>query len=595
MLSQEDTGIDNVSTWEDSIEARFAQQDLKFENLEARMDAKMDKILEMMTRQTALNSSVETPPVSPPVTRLRRLIPSSRAPATPSEDANFRHRFAESSSEERPQANASTFYRSRFSSIGEINQPATNSAIVRSITNIDPTKSGVLLTILDVPHVYRWIQDLEALQKKHIHEVLPWTSFISRSISFRIAAFNDTKRIIRGPILEGKELTLDNEQLINLILQIVLPTTEQDWIDDFKRLVKFRKLDKNLHEAPPDVTRYDVWYDGIMDFLYEGNQVVDFLNSIDNISVAPILRTFSGKPGLMQIFYDLIPQHAGKHLHEAILYDSVKECPSFRCYTVLLQGQNQLLQDGSDIAKKGRAKMNKTWTPPTAERNSNSHPGTSSYKNRNDINTNNNYKNNINNNNRQIVPYSNPHQGRLNNITDYNSEFYNNNDEYDESDDDTSECYDLDEVYGNRNEIFEGNSPGHNVTNTLYNLDRNTKDMPCFREVRGQCKDGKMCKFSHDPRLLTKSYMDSIEELKASKYKPTSGAYTSSNPPQIMKRDSSFRALKSIEKEGQVSNNNNIDISNTNNNTNNNRLSYIQFLDQQTKEDQEGPVHGSSA
>ncbi len=340
---------------------------------------------------------------------MRRLIPSSRGPATPSEDANFRHRFAESnelSSEERPRANTSSYYRSRLSSLGDINQPATNSAIVRSIINIDPTKSGVLLTVLDVPHVYRWIQDLEALQRKHIHEASPWRSFISRGISFRIAAFNDSKRIIRGPILEGKELVLDNEQLINLILQIVLPTTEQDWIDDFKRLVKFRKLDKNLHEAPPDVTRYDVWYDGIIDFLYEGNQVVDFLNSIDNISVAPILRTFSGKPGLMQIFYELIPQHAGKHLHEAILYDSVKDCPSFRCYTVLLQGQNQLLQDGSDITKIGRAKMNKAYTPPTAERTSNSQPGTSSYKNRIDVNTNNTYKNNINTNNRQMIPSS---------------------------------------------------------------------------------------------------------------------------------------------------------------------------------------------
>jgi hypothetical protein len=88
MLSQEDTGIDNVSTWKDTIEARFENVDLKFE----KMEAKMDKILEMMTRQTALTRSVETPPVSPPVSRLRRLIPSSKAPATPSE---FRHRFQE--------------------------------------------------------------------------------------------------------------------------------------------------------------------------------------------------------------------------------------------------------------------------------------------------------------------------------------------------------------------------------------------------------------------------------------------------------------------------------------------------------------------
>jgi hypothetical protein len=54
MLSQEDIGVDNVSTWEDTIEARFEQQDLKFE----KMEAKMDKILEMVTRQASVNSMV---------------------------------------------------------------------------------------------------------------------------------------------------------------------------------------------------------------------------------------------------------------------------------------------------------------------------------------------------------------------------------------------------------------------------------------------------------------------------------------------------------------------------------------------------------
>ncbi len=73
---------------------------------------------------------------------------------------------------------------------------------------------------------------------------------------------------------------------------------------------------------------------------------------------------------------------------------------------------------------------------------------------------------------------------------------FDNNDEHDECDDDTSECYDLDEIYGNRNEFFEGNSPGYDITNTLYNLDRNTKDMPCFREVR-RGKDAKFEEFDH--------------------------------------------------------------------------------------------------
>jgi hypothetical protein len=154
MLSQDDIDVENVSTWEDTIEARIDKQDSNFE----KMEAKMDKMLELITRQANIISSVETPPVS----KVRRLIPFSRGPVTPianrpsveptCEDANFRHRFAqsnESSSAERPQASGSTYYRNRLSSLGDIDQPATDSAIVRSIVIIDPKKSGVLLTVLD--------------------------------------------------------------------------------------------------------------------------------------------------------------------------------------------------------------------------------------------------------------------------------------------------------------------------------------------------------------------------------------------------------------------------------------------------------------
>jgi hypothetical protein len=276
------------------------------------------------------------------------------------------------------------------------------------------------------------MKDLEALQKKHVPEILPWRSFISKATSFRISAFNDCKRIIRLNVLQGTELDLDNADLLNLIMRIVLPTNEQDWIDDFKRLVKFRKLERNQQEATPDVTRYDSWYDAIIEMQYEANQVYDFLTSIDDLQVAPDLMTYSGKPGLMQIFHELIPQQAGKHLHAAIIYSSLKACPSFRQYTVLLQAQNQLIQNGSDITKQARAKMNKVVTPLNAERQSHSHPGTSAYSNRNNPakydNNNNNNRNNINKNysNHQIVPYTNPHQGRLNNITDMYNDAYHN-------------------------------------------------------------------------------------------------------------------------------------------------------------------------
>ena len=91
ILRQEDIGIDNVSTWEDKMEAKSDKMEAQFARMEATLN-KILEVLEVVTRQRALNSAVETPPETPPVSRVRRLIPSTRAPATPSE---FRHRFQE--------------------------------------------------------------------------------------------------------------------------------------------------------------------------------------------------------------------------------------------------------------------------------------------------------------------------------------------------------------------------------------------------------------------------------------------------------------------------------------------------------------------
>jgi hypothetical protein len=72
--------------------------------------------------------------------------------------------------------------------------------------------------------------------------------------------------------------------------------------------------------------------------------------------------------------------------------------------------------------------------------------------------------------------------------------------------------YDIDEIFVDKNECFEGNSPGTNVTNTLSNIDRNIKDLPIL---------------------------------------PSS--YTSQNPPQILRREILPIGLKSLEKEEQIS------------------------------------------
>ncbi len=71
MLRQEDTGIDNVSTWEDKMEAKTDRMEAHLDN-QATLN-KILEVLEVVTRQRALNSAVETPPETPPVSRVRRL------------------------------------------------------------------------------------------------------------------------------------------------------------------------------------------------------------------------------------------------------------------------------------------------------------------------------------------------------------------------------------------------------------------------------------------------------------------------------------------------------------------------------------------
>jgi hypothetical protein len=152
----------------------------------------------------------------------------------------------------------------------------------------------------------------------------------------------------------------------------------------------------------------------------------------------------------------------------------------------------------------------------------------------------NDYINSNNNKYKQFIPYNNLRNSRVSNIINNADDDIVDNVDYNE-DDLTDEHdynpYDTNEVFGNRIDSIEGNSPGTNVTNTLSNIDRNIKDSPIL---------------------------------------PSS--HTSQNPPQILRREILPIGLKSLEKEGQVSNTF-ADTSNNKIHINDDRLSYIQFSD----------------
>jgi hypothetical protein len=91
------------------------------------------------------------------------------------ENVNFHHQAAAGANVE---ANVeaikttSAYFRRRFTNDSFMDIPSAGTNVIRSVANIDPQKSGILLTYLDLKTVYRWMQDLVQLQKKHPNEIL---------------------------------------------------------------------------------------------------------------------------------------------------------------------------------------------------------------------------------------------------------------------------------------------------------------------------------------------------------------------------------------------------------------------------------------
>jgi hypothetical protein len=126
----------------------------------------------------------------------------------------------------------------------------------------------------------------------------------------------------------------------------------------------------------------------------------------------------------------------------------------------------------------------------------------------------------------------------------YNDDDDEHNDDYDEYNDD---CNNTDEVFGGRNHSIEGHNPGYNVINTLSSIDRDMTKLPCYAELQEKCPSPSSCKFSHDFKLLQKTWSKKQEELNNSIYRPSITLLPRANTP--------VKPLRPIttEERGQVS------------------------------------------
>jgi hypothetical protein len=146
----------------------------RMESIQSNMDSKMDAMCELLL-------NLQNPPSASPQPSLRaveakkstkqhslvhpRQSVHSEQPQDYYEDANFRHQ--DTTQSELPSETTIPvvpFYRRRSSVPTNVDPYHRENTIVRSVADIDPIKSGVLLTTLDTFHVYKWYKDLIKLQ-----------------------------------------------------------------------------------------------------------------------------------------------------------------------------------------------------------------------------------------------------------------------------------------------------------------------------------------------------------------------------------------------------------------------------------------------
>jgi hypothetical protein len=146
MNSQEDV-VNQIMEW-------MVNRDNHVDNALENITISIKTIMEKLTA-TEVGSAV--PSGIRNVEKVSSKQSATQSPENPKhEEANFLHRNDAETDANRGNASSETtlprtsYFRSRLSSESYMDIPTNDSTIVRSITNIDPVKSGISLTYLDV-------------------------------------------------------------------------------------------------------------------------------------------------------------------------------------------------------------------------------------------------------------------------------------------------------------------------------------------------------------------------------------------------------------------------------------------------------------
>jgi hypothetical protein len=387
---------------------------------------------------------------------------------------------------------------------------------------------------------------MELEQQNNIYEVLQWGRYIHPTISHYIQAINNHRHYYRPIVLRGKYIDMDNDQLWDLILRIVSPTSSEEWVQSFNILTKFTQLPQGYVF---DITKYDFMYTAILEYLYLLQRVIRFLDWNAEEKLSPPMKTRDGKIGYMELVWRKIPSNIGERLHLGLSAQQVSECRDISEYLSLFGNQSQNLHDDSTKAKKNRMRFqgNSSLTS-DAEINTKSYAATG----KSPVDPKLHYMNSLTD--KSLMLFNNPYipveKSELPNSShDFLKPIHSNR--YDVSTDEDILDYDYcdvnvddlplksvinpmyntsDDNIGDLQSLGYGSDQvGSNQTN-LHALDINRmRTLPCFNALLGNCKNGTSCHFSHERSVLQAAYDHRMKELTSSPFARTANPSLSSN------------------------------------------------------------------
>jgi hypothetical protein len=395
-----------------------------------------------------------------------------------------------------------------------------------------------------------------------------------------MTAFNRENLIldaITSDRLDSGIFDLTNNQVVEVLMKIVLPKSEEQFVAYLKASIPSKLL-----QLPPnfqvDCNKWQHIYKFLLVIIKEVQDILAILQSDSSQDYSPLIYSkVSGRPGIIQIFCAILPLDIGHQVHKHINLDQAKTVPSFDQYLKYFKQVSATWNNLSmafEINSKRIDNMNVLNTSGNFNTSKN-------VPNVPFVNRDSSYKNN---DSRSSSPYKNPYnrpdaQSSHNNLyqlrqdkfdaadSDYNERLntYNNaktvifdSNTYNSDTDENVTDYNFyddkvdniaDDIvvrHNNMNPMYtdKSNEPPsaiishHHVYALISETDRSKiSQLPCFAAVRGDCREGDKCKFSHNPDILRREFQHQMRGLQSSPFNRGTPGYLPS-PASSLKNQS---------------------------------------------------------